>query len=93
MFEPVEMPRASSQIVNYYSFKNVRAYFRNNEIVKINSFVNICTPVTCNFNIGYIWRNEWRVLNVFNRKISLKKTLFFGLKRVLTLNKNSSTNS
>ena len=57
MFEPVKMPRASCQIVNNYSSKNVRAYFRNNEIVKINSFVNICTPITCSFNIDYIWRN------------------------------------
>ena len=35
MFEPVKIPRASGQIVNYYSFKNVRAYIRNNEIIKI----------------------------------------------------------
>ena len=57
MFEPVEMSRASSQIVNYYSPQDVRAYFRNNEIIKINSFVNICTSVTRSFNIAYIWRN------------------------------------
>ena len=55
MFEPVKIPRASSQIVNYYSFQNVRTYFRNNEIVKTNSLVNICTPVTRSFNIVYMW--------------------------------------